>query len=75
MEVIPQHTIQANGDEPMKRTLDELAEMIVKGGGSIVSSNDCSHVEIAVADACGRFYVRDDGMGFVYRLPSEEMSQ
>ena len=36
-------------------------------GGSIVSSNDCSEGEIAMARACHRFHVDENHFGYVYR--------
>ena len=36
--------------------------------GSIVSSADCTHSELVFAQADGRFFVDDDGMGYVHRL-------
>jgi hypothetical protein len=45
----------------------ELIEQIVAEGGAIVSSGDCSEMEISNAQATGRFAVREDGMGFVRR--------
>lgn len=35
--------------------------------GAIVSSADCSEMEIAFARDQGRFYVDNDGMGYVMR--------
>lgn len=35
--------------------------------GAIVSSGDCSAIEIAEAQACRRFYVDEDGYGYVLR--------
>ncbi len=48
-------------------TPSHLIDQLVKEGGAIVSSGDCSEMEIADARATGRFAVRDDGMGFVLR--------
>ena len=54
--------------QPAKQiTANDLIEQLVTEGGSIVSSGDCSEMEIADAKATGRFMVRDDGMGFVRR--------
>ena len=44
-----------------------IISRLLSGGGAIVSSNDCSELEIADAMATGRMLVRDDGMGFVCR--------
>ena len=35
--------------------------------GCIVSSADCSHAELVQAQACKRFFVDEDGMGYVHR--------
>jgi hypothetical protein len=43
---------------------------LVKDGGALVSSNDCSVMEITAARACGRFFVTPDALGFV-RRPKE----
>jgi hypothetical protein len=48
-------------------TTNQLIEQLVTEGGAIVSSGDCSEMEIADAQAHGRFSVREDGMGFVRR--------
>jgi hypothetical protein len=53
----------------METSIDTLLDLLIANGGSIVSSNDCSVLEISLAQACGRFCVDDDGMGFVYRPP------
>ena len=47
-------------------TLKQILEQLVKEGGAIVSSNDCSEMELVNARAGGRFAV-DDGLGFVLR--------
>jgi hypothetical protein len=46
----------------------ELLDQLLKEGGCIITSDQCSELEIADAQACGRMYVRDDGIGFVRRL-------
>ena len=51
------------------RTMSELIADLASKGGAIVSSNDCSHIEIADARANGRMFVREDGLGFVLRHP------
>lgn len=48
-------------------TTSQLIDQLVTEGGAIVSSGDCSEMEIANAQATGRFSVREDGMGFVRR--------
>lgn len=48
-------------------TIDQLIDKLTREGGAIVSSGECSGIEIAQAQACGRFAVRDDGMGYVLR--------
>lgn len=39
---------------------------LLKQGGKIVSSNDCTVVEIIVASSCGRWYVDEQGFAFIY---------
>lgn len=50
-------------------TTQQLIQQIVTDGGAIVSSNDCSEMEISVAQSVGRF-AAEDGFGFV-RRPKE----
>jgi len=45
----------------------QLLDQVTVKGGAIVSSGDCSEMEIADARANGRFAVMDDGQGFVRR--------
>ncbi|MDP1580990.1 MAG: hypothetical protein Q8M02_11970 [Candidatus Didemnitutus sp.] len=47
-------------------TTKQLIEQLISDGGAIVSSADCSEVEIADAQAAGRFSV-EDSLGFVRR--------
>lgn len=56
----------------MNRPINELLDALIEKGGSIVSSNDCSIVEIVQAQACNRFFVREDYLGFVLRPPTKE---
>lgn len=48
-------------------TTDQLIQQLVTEGGAIVTSGECSEMEIADAQATGRFSVREDGIGFVRR--------
>ena len=48
---------------------EQMLEKIGLMGGCIVSSADCSEIEIADARVRGDFYVDADGFGFVRRLP------
>lgn len=45
----------------------KLIDQLVTEGGAIVTSDECSEMEIADAQATGRFSVREDGIGFVRR--------
>jgi len=45
----------------------ELIEQLVEQGGAIVTSQDCSIIEIADAQATGRWAVDDKGIGYVRR--------
>ena len=47
-----------------------LLQRLVEDGGAIVGSRECSELEIACAQADGRMYVDDDGLGYVLR-PAE----
>lgn len=48
-------------------TLSQLLDQLMSDGGAIVSSNSCSEIELADANAHGRFAVNADGFGFVRR--------
>lgn len=48
-------------------TPTQLLNQLATEGGAIVSSGICSELEIADAQATGRFAVDDDGLGFVRR--------
>ena len=47
--------------------LSQLVKKLVYSGGALVSSNACSKMEVANADATGRFAVDLDGHGYVWR--------
>ena len=49
--------------------LKELLKTLSIQGGALVSSADCSEMEIADAQGRGDWYVDEDGMGFVLRMP------
>lgn len=55
--------------------MHELFKML-KNGGKIVSSNDCTVLEIAEAQACKRMWVCDKGFGFIYfpPVPNESLN-
>jgi len=57
----------------MTNTLDwkllELLKTMSIQGGCLVSSADCSEMEIADAQVRGDWYVTEGGMGYVLRLP------
>ncbi len=48
-------------------TTHQLIQQLVTEGGAIVSSENCSIIELADAQATGRFAVDEEGMGFVRR--------
>lgn len=50
------------------RPISEMAEALVTERGALVSSGDCSTIEIADARLHGRLFVREDGIGFVLRM-------
>lgn len=52
----------------MIKSADELLRRLVENGGAIVSSGDCSTLEIADARARGDFYVDEGGLGYVLRM-------
>ncbi len=49
------------------RAFSEVIDALLAERGALVSSGDCSEMEIAFARVESRFFVRDDGMGFVLR--------
>ncbi len=49
--------------------MEKLLEKLKSEGGCIVSSGDCSEMEIADAQARGDFYVDANHFGYVRRLP------
>jgi len=48
-------------------TTSQLINKLSSDGGALVSSNDCSEMEIATAQAAGCFSVNNEGLGFVLR--------
>ncbi len=48
-------------------THGEMFAALTLRGGCIVSSGDCSEMEQAEARTDGRFFVDDEGLGFVLR--------
>ena len=48
-------------------TINQLFDKLKSNGGCIVSSEDCSTMEIADAQARGDFSVDFDGFGYVLR--------
>lgn len=52
-----------NADDNRKKLFDKVATY----GGAIVSSNECSSLEITDAREGDRFFVDGDGYGFVWR--------
>jgi len=49
------------------KTANDLLNKLVRDGGAIVSSGECSEMEISDARARGDFYVDDNSMGYVLR--------
>lgn len=50
------------------KTAEDILARLVENGGAIVSSGDCSELEIADARVRGDFYVDDAGLGYVLRM-------
>lgn len=48
-------------------TPTQLLAQLVAEGGAIVTSNECSTLEISDAQCTGRFAVDEDGIGYVRR--------
>jgi hypothetical protein len=48
-------------------TAEEFLNKLAEERGAIVSSGDCSEMEIANARSCGRMYIDSDGLGYVLR--------
>jgi hypothetical protein len=57
--------------KPFEKLADDLAVL----RGAAVSSADCSAMEIAQAQACGRLYVNAAGLGFVLRPAGRDLTQ
>jgi hypothetical protein len=51
------------------RTIEQLLLKLATEGGCLVASADCSAHEIADARVREDWYVTDDGLGYVRRLP------
>lgn len=51
----------------MVRKLDEAILALLKEGGALVGSAACSPMELAFARTEGRFFVDENGYGFVLR--------
>jgi hypothetical protein len=47
--------------------MQKLLDALVKERGAIVTSADCSEMELAFARSEDRFYVDDNGLGYVVR--------
>lgn len=47
--------------------MEELFKQLAEDGGAIVSTKDCSQLEIAYANANGKMWVDEFGCGFVLR--------
>ncbi len=59
-------------DDKFGKMQDFILQLADKGG-SIISSNDCSIVEISQATACGRMFLIDS-LGFIYRTKPKEIN-
>lgn len=46
--------------------MKQLFELLVKDGGKIVSTNDCSPLQIALARSQGRMWVNEHSLGFIH---------
>ena len=62
------HAMVDSAKKETAMTPTELLVELVKHGGAIVSSNDCTEMEIVDARVHGRFAVDDEGMGYVRRM-------
>lgn len=51
----------------MAKTIWHLVQELTTHGGAIVLSSEASHMEIAHAQAEGRWVVDDNGLGFIRR--------
>lgn len=52
----------------MNRDAGFALSALIECGGALVRSSDCSEMEIAFSRVDGRFFVNDQGLGFVLRL-------
>lgn len=50
-------------------TMKQLTDKLASEGGCIVSTADCSELEIANARGRGDFYADENGYGYVRRIP------
>jgi len=46
----------------------KILDALIQERGAIVSSADCGELEITFARSEGRFFVDDNGMGYVLRM-------
>lgn len=58
----------AGKDNDMMPNITDILTALIDERGAIVSSADCSEMELAFARKEGRFYVDKDGFGFVLRM-------
>jgi len=52
--------------------LKQFLRLLLKGG-TIVCSSECTEFELNIAKACNRFFVDDEGFGYVYRPEKNEL--
>lgn len=62
------------GKETVPATLRACLNVLIEGG-TLVSSNECSTAEIAIARGGNRFYVDSNGLGYVARSKSKRPSE
>lgn len=53
--------------------MEELLKKLAHEGGTIVSSSECSELEIAQAACCKRIYVTEGGLGYIWRPASKDI--
>ena len=52
--------------------MEKLLKKLAYEGGTIVSSSECSTVEIAEARCCERMFVTEGGLGYIWRPANKD---
>ena len=52
--------------------MEKLFKKLAYEGGTIVSSAECSEIEIAEARCCDRMFVDEGGLGYIWRPANKD---